>query len=93
MVIDTVIIYRQDSSPEHYPQIFDAPHQPRSFHFPRRSFANKNLVKPARIQRKLVAWFDSHTWLHYSESKDLAFCYMCIHIAINKNDIQYKYYN
>ena len=40
-----------------------------------------------------ASWFDSHTWLHYNESKDLAFCYMYIHIAITKNDIQYKYYN
>jgi len=25
-----------------------------------------------------VSWFDSHTWLHYDENKDLAFCYLCM---------------
>ena len=40
------------------------------------------------------SWFDSHSYeATDNESKDLAFCYMYTHIAINKNDIQYKYYN
>lgn len=50
-----------DSSLEqhhNYPQILNAPHKPRSFHFPpwRRSFGNKNVVK----QGFNTSWFDSH---------------------------------
>ena len=57
-----------------YPQILDAPHQPCSFHFPHRSFGNKNVVK----QGFNASWFGSHTWLHYDKIKDLAFCFLCM---------------
>ena len=45
------------------------PHQPRSFAFPKRSFGKKTMVWRA-FQPK---WFDSHSWLHYDEAKDVAF--------------------
>ena len=70
----------QDSSPEQHldnPQILDAPHQPRSFHFPRHLFGNKNVVKRGFN----ASWFDSHTWLHYDESKDLAFCFLSMKVV------------
>ena len=62
------------------PQVLDAPHQPRSFRFPRRSFGSKTVVK----RGFKASWFDNHTWLHYDESKDLAFCFLCMK-AVKKN--------
>jgi len=45
--------------------IFMAPHQPLSFHFPQHSFGNKHMVK----REFNASWFDSHTWLHYDETR------------------------
>lgn len=52
----------------------DEPHQPRTYSFPKRSFGQKNVVYRA-FQAK---WFDSYSWLHYDEGKDLAFCFLCM---------------
>ncbi|XP_052253227.1 zinc finger MYM-type protein 1-like [Dreissena polymorpha] len=50
------------------------PNQPRNFAFPKRTFGKK---KPE--QRSFQScWFDSFTWLHYDESRDLAFCHLCM---------------
>ncbi|KAH3885564.1 hypothetical protein DPMN_009559 [Dreissena polymorpha] len=50
------------------------PNQPRNFAFPKRTFGKK---KP--VQRSFqFSWFESFTWLHYNESRDLAFCYFCM---------------
>ena len=47
------------------------PHQPRSFRFLLRSFG--------WLRRSFRAeWFSCHSWLHYDEGKDLAFCYLCM---------------
>ena len=76
----------QDSLPEqhlNYPQILDASHQPCSFHFPRRLFGNKNVVKRGFN----ASWFDGRTaWLYYDESKDLAFCFLCMKV-LKKNTL------
>ena len=51
----------------------DAPHQPRGFDFPKREFEEKSVVKRA-FQAK---WFDRWSWLHYSEARDVVFCFTC----------------
>ena len=51
----------------------DAPHQPRGFDFPKREFEKKSVVKRA-FQAK---WFDRWSWLHYSEARDVVFCFTC----------------
>ncbi|KAL5004567.1 hypothetical protein ScPMuIL_018023 [Solemya velum] len=54
--------------------ILPRPNQPRAFTFPKRKLGQKN---PA--QRTIqAAWFDNKTWLHYDESRDLAFCHLCL---------------
>ena len=78
----TSLVSQRHTDSLNYPQILDAPHQPRSFHFPRRSFGSKKVVKRGFS----ASWFDSHTWLHYDESKDLAFCYLCMK-AVRKNTL------
>ena len=53
------------------------PHQPRSFSFPKRTFGKK-----APVNRSFQAsWFESHSWLHYDEANDAAFCYICMKAA------------
>lgn len=56
------------------PDINDEPHQPREFKFPNRSFG-KTSVTLRTFQKK---WFDEHTWIHYDETDDKAFCHVCI---------------
>ncbi|KAL5005694.1 hypothetical protein ScPMuIL_016852 [Solemya velum] len=52
--------------------------QPRVFIFPKRSFGQKNPV-----QRSVhAAWFGNRTWLHYDESRDLAFCHLSMSLAL-----------
>ena len=53
-----------------------------SFHFQVVFFGNKNVVK----QGFNASWFDSHMWLHYDESKDLTFCFLCMK-AVKKNTL------
>ena len=55
----TSLVSQRHTDSLNYPQILDAPHQPRSFHFPRRSFGSKKVVKRGFN----ASWFDSHTWL------------------------------
>ena len=33
-----------------------------------------------------MSWFDSHTWLHYDGSNDLAFRFLCMK-AVKKNTL------
>ena len=61
------------------------PYQPRSHPFPKRSFGKKNIVHHS-FQAK---WFDIHTWLHYDEVNDTAFCYLCMN-ALKSNRIAEK---
>lgn len=56
------------------PDVGDAPHQPKNFKFPRRSFGKAN-VSTRPFQEN---WFSDHRWIHYDESNDKAFCYVCI---------------
>jgi len=50
-----------------------APHQPRSFDFPKRSFGKKTVVK----RSFQASWFDEWSWLHYIENTDVALCFNC----------------
>ena len=50
------------------------PHQPKEFSFPKRSFGKKNVVQRAFLS----SWFDKWKWIHYEETADAAFCYVCM---------------
>ena len=50
----------------------DAPHQPRSFDFPKKKYG-QNSVRSFQAK-----WFDRWPWLHYSKAKDLAFGFTCL---------------
>ena len=56
------------------------PHQPHTHSFPKQAFGKKNVVWHA-FQAK---WFDCHSWLHYDEGNDLAFCYLCMQASKEK---------
>ena len=51
----------------------EKPHQPRTLHFPKRSFGQKRVVQVAFK----AGWFDQWNWLHYDEPGDIAFCHVC----------------
>ena len=54
--------------------VAEQPNQPSNFKFPQREFGCKTKVK-----RSFQAmWFKRWSWLHYNESNDVAFCYLCI---------------
>lgn len=63
--------------------IGNASHQPCLFKFPQRHFGKSSVVKRL-FQRQ---WFDRWSWLHYSEDKDLAFCFTCI-VAYKNNHLE-----
>ncbi len=51
------------------------PHQPAAtFTFPKINFGKKQDVKRSFQQ----SWFVRWSWLHYSETDDAAFCFICI---------------
>ena len=49
-------------------------HQPSMFKFTQREFGCKMKIKRA-FQ---ATWFKKWRWLHYDESKDVAFCHLCL---------------
>lgn len=53
--------------------VVDQPNQPLNFKFPQREFGCKTKVK----RSFQATWFKRWRWLHYDESNDLAFCYLC----------------
>ena len=56
------------------PQIPDIPHHPMGLTFPKRSFGEKNPV----LRSFQAAWFNTWSFLHYDEGKDLAYCHICV---------------
>ncbi|XP_053374024.1 zinc finger MYM-type protein 1-like [Mercenaria mercenaria] len=48
--------------------------QPGNFAFPKRSFGKKN----PELRSFNPQWFSVFPWIHYDESKDLAFCFICM---------------
>jgi len=48
--------------------------------FPKRSFGNKTVVR----RSFQPSWFDSFSWLHYDESRDVAYCYVCMRASKEK---------
>ena len=52
----------------------ERPNQPMHFKFPKRQFG-----KPKVVNRLFqYQWFEKWRWIHYDESRDLAFCHTCI---------------
>jgi hypothetical protein len=49
------------------------PHQPRNFHFPKRFWGQKMIVKWAFQTSR----FDHFVWLHYKEAKNATLCHVC----------------
>ena len=62
------------------PEIGDCPHQPIEFVFPKRKFG-KTKVCERSFQ---ATWFQQFPWVHYDETRDLAFCHTCIQAYNNK---------
>ena len=58
----------------------DGPHQPRFATFPKRSFGNKTVV----WRSFQPSWFNSFSWLHYDENRDVAYCYVCMRASKEK---------
>ena len=56
------------------PDVGDKPHQPLSFSFPKRDYG-KSIVVKRSFQSQ---WFSKWQWLHYDQSRDMAFCHTCI---------------
>ncbi|XP_071810718.1 zinc finger MYM-type protein 1-like [Apostichopus japonicus] len=63
------------TSPTATPEVGDIPHQPPDFVFPKRSFGKKSNAPQYSFQ---PSWFRTYKWLHYDESRDMAFCHTCI---------------
>ena len=63
------------------PEIGANPHQPLlKQNFPQRKYGSKN-VENRSFQAK---WFQNWQWLHYDETRDLAFCHTCITAVASK---------
>lgn len=58
--------------------LLDKPNQPKNFIFPKKPYGKQN-----RSFQKV--WFEEYPWLHYSEEKDVAYCYICINQNIRGN--------
>ena len=52
----------------------EAPNQLRSLKFPQHEFGQKRVVKRSFQPQ----WFDRWPWIHYDESCDAAFCFLCV---------------
>ena len=52
--------------------------QLKTFRFPQRTFGVKKSFR--------LFWFDIRAWLHYAESKDLAFCHLFIGYSLHGRD-------
>ena len=56
------------------PEVDERPNQPMHFKFPKRPFGKTKVVNRS-FQNQ---WFEKWRWLHYDESRDLAFCHTCV---------------
>jgi len=56
------------------PSLGEKPNQPRLLKFPQRKFCQKTPVKRSFQPQ----WFDRWPWIHYDESSDAAFCFLCV---------------
>ena len=54
-------------------EIPQAPYQPSSYSFPKRSFGKKSVV----FRSCQSNWFKHWSWLHYDEAKDVVLCHIC----------------
>ena len=59
---------------ESLPNLPDAPHHPKDFIFPKRSFGVSKQVL-CSVQS---SWFVSWPFLHYNEGLDVVYCHICI---------------
>ena len=62
------------SSANLYQDVGDNPNQPRRFSFPKQQYGKTKVVHRAFQPQ----WFEKWKWLHYDESRDLAFCHTCL---------------
>ena len=56
------------------PDVGETPTQPKDFKFPKRAFG---VSKPV-FRSFQPSWFTKWDWLHYDESKDVAYCFTCV---------------
>ena len=56
------------------PDVGETPNQPKDFKFPKRAFG---VSKPV-FRSFQPSWFTKWDWLHYDESKDVAYCFTCV---------------
>ena len=56
------------------PDVSEKPNQPLDFAFPKRQFGKTKIIN-CSFQAQ---WFQKFRWLHYDQSRDLAFCHTCV---------------
>jgi len=59
------------ASLESVPDVSEKPNQPLDFAFPKRQFGKTKVVNRSFQAQKF-------RWLHYDQSRDLAFCHTCV---------------
>ena len=63
-----------------YPEIGDAPFQPRSHDYPKRAFGVSQVV----FRAFLPSWYDNYPWLHWDMKRERVFCFTCVKAARGK---------
>ena len=65
------------ASLESVPDVSEKPNQPLDLAFPKRQFGKTKVVN-----RSFQAqWFQKFRWLHYDQSRNLAFCHTCVSVV------------
>ena len=64
----------EPSSRSELPDVAERPNQPMKFNFPKRQFGKTKIVNRSFQSQ----WFQKWRWLHYDESRDLAYCHICV---------------
>ena len=59
----------------------EKPHQPRAFHFPKREYGKKSVVR----RSFQTAWFDKWPCLHYREENDSVLCHTCLKAKVSRS--------
>lgn len=70
----------QQNSQDKQPAFIVSPNQPSNYEFPKTKFGS--------ISRSVQSsWFSEYPWLHYNESENLLYCYIC-HNQFHKDNLK-----
>eukprot|EP00731_Ephydatia_muelleri_P025509 Em0017g592a len=67
----------QQSSAEILPDIGENPNHPIKYNFPKRAFGVKEITHRSFQPQ----WFQTWSWIHYDEGRDIVFCSICVKAA------------